>query len=133
MTDANVNAYTGAGTGTAIDRYIDLADLAVHDESALAELLALFAPDATVRLGSEPVHGQAALAAFYRAHIASFADTKHYWNTTMLDDGTLRAEWVCAARMADDQLMTVAGVEHARLDGDGLITDLRNEFTRLPG
>ncbi|MET7567349.1 nuclear transport factor 2 family protein [Streptomyces sp. NPDC005492] len=117
---------------TVIDRYIALADEAVHDESALAELLALFAPDATVRLGSDPVHGHEAVTAFYRAHFDSFADTKHYWNTTVLDDGTLRAEWVCAARTADDQLMTVAGVEHATLDGDGLITDLRNEFTQRP-
>ena len=117
---------------TVIDRYIALADLAVHDESALAELLTLFAPDATVRLGSDPVRGHAAVTAFYRAHFAAFADTKHYWNTTVLDDGTLRAEWVCAARTADDQLMTVAGVEHARLDEDGLITDLRNEFAQRP-
>jgi hypothetical protein len=51
----------------------------------------------------------------------------------VLEDGTLRAEWAAAARMADGQLMTVAGVEHAQVDGNGLITDLRNEFTRLPG
>jgi hypothetical protein len=124
---------TGIGTGTAIDRYIGLADRAVHDESALAELLALFAPEATVRIGPEPVHGHAAVVAFYRAHFASFADTKHYWNSTVLDDGTLRAEWVCAARTTDDRLVTVAGVEHATLDGNGLIADLRNEFTRPPG
>ncbi|WP_328356240.1 nuclear transport factor 2 family protein [Streptomyces sp. NBC_00445] len=101
-------------TDTTIDRYIDLADLAVYDESAPAELLARFALDATVRMGPEPVHGHAAVAAFYRAHFASFGDTRHYWNTTVLDDATLRAEWVCAARMADDQLITVARVEHAQ-------------------
>lgn len=29
--------------------------------------------------------------------------------------------------------MTVAGVEHAQVDDNGLITDLRNAFTRHPG
>ncbi|SEG83217.1 hypothetical protein SAMN05216223_11423 [Actinacidiphila yanglinensis] len=33
----------------------------------------------------------------------------------MLDDGTLRAEGAAAARMKDHRLMTVAGVEHARV------------------
>lgn len=124
---------TGATTGTAIDRYIGLSDRAVHDDSAIEELLTLFAPDATVRLGPEPVRGHTAIAAFYRAHFATFADSRHYWNTTVLDDGTLRAEWAAAGRMKDGHLMTVAGVEHARVDAGGLITDLYNEFTRLPG
>ncbi|MFB7597351.1 nuclear transport factor 2 family protein [Streptomyces sp. NPDC056160] len=119
-------------TDTTIDRYIGLSDRAVHDDSALDELLTLFAPDAIVRLGPEPVRGSAAIAAFYRAHFATFADSRHYWNTTVLEDGTLRAEWAAAARMADGRLMTVAGVEHAKLDGN-VIADLRNEFTRLPG
>ncbi|KOG86708.1 ethyl tert-butyl ether degradation protein EthD [Streptomyces varsoviensis] len=119
-------------TDTLLDRYIALSDRAVHDESAIEEMLTLFAPDATVRLGPEPVRGHEAIAAFYRAHLAAFADSRHYWNTTVLDDGTLRAEWAAVARTKDGGLMTVAGVEHARTD-DGLITDLRNEFTRLPG
>jgi hypothetical protein len=41
--------------------------------------------------------------------------------------------WAAAARTADGALMTVAGVEHARVDADGLISDLRNTFTRPPG
>ncbi|MGI5143496.1 FAD-dependent monooxygenase [Streptomyces sp. CA-106110] len=120
-------------TATPLDRYIGLADRAVHEKSALDELLAVFAPEATVLIGPEPVRGRAAIAAFYRTHFATFADSRHYWNTTVLEDGTLRAEWVAAARMADDSLITVAGVEHATVDQNGLITDLRNEFTRLPG
>jgi hypothetical protein len=120
-------------TDTTIDRYIGLADRAVHDDSALDELLTLFAPYATVQIGPEPVHGHEAIAAFYRAHFVTFADSRHYRNTTVLDDGTLRAEWASAARMTDGQLMTVAGVEHAQIDGDGLITEMRNEFSRPPG
>lgn len=61
--------------------------------------MALFDPDATVSIGPEPVHGHEAVAAFYRAHFAGFADSKHYWNTTRLGDGILEARWVCAARM----------------------------------
>ena len=120
-------------TETAIDRYIGLADRAVHDDSVLEELLMLFAPDATVQIGPEPVHGIEAVTAFYHAHFATIADSRHYWNTTVLDDGTLRAEWAAACRMTDGQLITVAGVEHAQVDDNGLITVLRNEFTRLPG
>ncbi|HET6504920.1 MAG TPA: nuclear transport factor 2 family protein [Amycolatopsis sp.] len=120
-------------TDTTIDRYIGLADRAVHDDSAIEEMLTLFAPDATVQLGPEPVRGHEAIAALYRAHFATIADSRHYWNTTVLEGGTLRAEWVAAGRMKDGQLMTVAGVEHAQVDDSGLITDLRNEFTRLPG
>ncbi|WP_307840842.1 nuclear transport factor 2 family protein [Streptomyces sp. GESEQ-4] len=120
-------------TSTALDRYMGLSDLAVHDEAALDEALALFAADATVEIGPEPAHGSEAIAAFYRAHFAAHAEMKHFWNTTVLDDGTLRAEWVCAARKTDGSLITVAGVEHATLDAQGLISHLRNEFTRLPG
>jgi hypothetical protein len=57
---------------------------------------------------------------------------KHYWNVTELEDGTLRAEWVAAGRMADGNLQAVAGVEHAKVDAEGRITELRNEFTIPP-
>ncbi|MEU1043721.1 nuclear transport factor 2 family protein [Streptomyces sp. NPDC005897] len=118
---------------TALDRYLGLSDRAVHGEVALGELLALFAADATVEIGPEPAHGSEGIAAFCRAHFAAHAEMKHFWSTTVLDDGTLRAEWVCAARKTDGSLITVAGVEHATLDAQGLIGRLRNEFTRHPG
>ncbi|MFD4116529.1 nuclear transport factor 2 family protein [Streptomyces niveus] len=124
------NMTTGS---TALDRYMGLSDRAVHDGAALDEALALFAADATVEIGPEPAHGSEAIAAFYRAHFAAHTEMKHFWNTTVLDDGTLRAELVCAARKTDGSLITVAGVEHATLDAQGLISHLHNEFTRLPG
>ncbi|MGP4009290.1 nuclear transport factor 2 family protein [Streptomyces sp. 4N124] len=102
-------------SSTALDRYMGLSDRAVHDEAALDEAsldeaLALFAADATVEIGPEPVHGSEAVAAFYRAHFAAHADMKHFGS-----------------------LITVSGVEHATLDAQGLISHLHNEFTRLPG
>ncbi|MFB6537790.1 ethyl tert-butyl ether degradation protein EthD [Streptomyces noursei] len=120
-------------TDTTIDGSIGLSDRAVHDDSALKELLTLLASDATVRIGPGSVRGCAANAAFSRAHLATFADSRHHWDTAVFEDGTLRAEWAAASRMADGQLMAVARVEHAQLDGNGLIADLRNEFARLPG
>ncbi|AKA08492.1 hypothetical protein SAZ_05330 [Streptomyces noursei ZPM] len=120
-------------TDTTIDGSIGLSDRAVHDNSALKELLTLLASDATVRIGPGSVRGCAANAAFSRAHLATFADSRHYWDTAVFEDGTLRAEWAAASRMADGQLMAVARVEHAQLDGNGLIADLRNEFARLHG
>jgi nuclear transport factor 2 (NTF2) superfamily protein len=119
--------------GTVADRYVQLADLAVHDDTALNELLTLFAADATVRLGPEPVRGGEAIEAFYRAHFAAFADSRHMWNTTVTEDGRLRVEWAVVARTADGQIVTAAGVEHAEVDEKGLIADLSNEYTRVPG
>lgn len=118
---------------TVLDRYIALADRAVQDPAALDELVSVFAPDATVHLGDEPVTGFAAIRELYRAHIARHAHSTHYWTTTVLDDGRLEATWVVAARMADGGLMTAGGIEHATVNEDGLINELRNRFTRTPG
>jgi hypothetical protein len=48
---------TETAVDTVIDRYIGLSDRAVRDDSALEELLAWFAAEATVRVGPEPVRG----------------------------------------------------------------------------
>jgi 2-polyprenyl-6-methoxyphenol hydroxylase-like FAD-dependent oxidoreductase len=120
-------------TETVLDRYIGLADRAVHDPALLAkELPSIFAPDATVQLFDEPVTGFDAILAFYRAHIATQADCRHFWNTRVLDDGTLEAEWVAAGRMADGSLLAVGGVETATLDAAGLISHLRNRPAPAP-
>ncbi|WP_039940305.1 nuclear transport factor 2 family protein [Streptomyces himastatinicus] len=124
---------TDRTTQTALDRYMELADRAVRDPSALEELPTIFAPDATVRLRDEPVTGIAAIMEFYRAFVAAVAESKHYWTTTILEDGTIESHWVVAARRADGSLMTAAGIEHATVDTDGLITNLRNRYIRPPG
>jgi hypothetical protein len=116
----------------ALDRYIAMADDVVRDPALLDEWLTVFAPDAVVRIGPEPVTGYVAIAEFYRGWRAAFAETKHFWTSTVLADGRLRAEWVAAARMADGGVSVVAGVEHATVDALGRITELRNEFTVPP-
>ena len=120
-------------TNTMLDRYITATDRAIADKTTLDELLDVFAPDAVVRLGDEPVRGADAIREFYGDFVAAHAEAKHFWNTTVLPDGRLRAEWVCAARMADGSVITAAGVEHATIGPDGRIVDLRNELTRPPG
>ncbi|GAA4970951.1 nuclear transport factor 2 family protein [Pseudonocardia tropica] len=117
----------------ALDRYIAATDRAIADGAALEELLAVFAPDAVVRIGPAPVRGSAALREMYGRLVASHAESRHFCTTTMLPDGRERTEWVCAARMADGSLVTMAGVEHAIVDADGRIVDLHNEFSRPPG
>ena len=117
---------------TALDRYIGLADQAIADPAAFDQFISVFSPDAVVQIDDTPMTGPA-IVEFYREFVASFAESKHFWNTTVLDDGTLKATWVCAGRMADGTVVTVAGVEHARVNQDDLIVDLRNEFTRRPG
>lgn len=118
---------------TVMDRYIRLFDSAVHDSSALDEMLTLFADEAVVEIGPEPVHGRAAIEGMYREFLPTFADSKHFCNTTALEDGTLRTEWAAAVRTADGHVLTAAGVEHAKIDSDGRISDLRNTFSRTPG
>jgi hypothetical protein len=118
---------------TALDRYMALADRAVRDPAVLEELPTIFAANATVRLRDEPVIGIVSIAEFYRAFVAALTESKHYWTTVILGDGTIESHWVAAARRADGSLMTAAGIEHATVDSDGLISDLRNRYTRPPG
>jgi SnoaL-like protein len=117
-------------TDTAIDRYIRIFDRAAHDPAALEELRSIFAPDATVQLtdDQEPVTGFAALMELYRGMIAFMADSKHVWTTTVLDDGRVECRWVQAGRTADGRLVAYSGIEHATVDADGLITNLRNRM-----
>jgi hypothetical protein len=109
-----------------------MADDVIRNPDLLDEWMAVFAPDAIVQIGPEPVHGHAAVVEFYRQWITGFTESKHFWTSTVLDDQTLRAQWVAAGTMADGSLMAVGGVEHAKVDAEGRITNLRNEFTIPP-
>jgi SnoaL-like domain len=117
-------------TDTVIDRYIRIFDRSAQDPAALDELQSIFAPDATIQLSDEqePVTGFAAIMELYRFLAAGMADSKHIWTTTVLDDGTLECRWVSVARAADGGLGTHSGIEHATVNADGLITNLRNRM-----
>jgi hypothetical protein len=39
------------------------------------------------------------------------ADSKHFWNVTVLADGTLECRWVQAGRVVDGRLVTQSGLE----------------------
>lgn len=117
-------------TQTVIDRYIKVFDRAAQDPTAIDELRSIFAPDATIQLSDEqqPVTGFAAIMEFYRAIAAAMAESKHIWSTTTLDDGRLECRWASVARAADGGLETHSGIEHATVNADGLITNLRNRM-----
>lgn len=117
-------------TETVIDRYIRIFDRAAHDPAALEEYRSIFAPDATVQLADEqpPVTGFAAVLELYRGIAESTADSKHIWDSTVLDDGRVECRWVNVTRTADGRLVTLSGLEHATVDADGLITNLRNRM-----
>jgi hypothetical protein len=117
-------------TPTTIDRYIEIFDRAASDSGALDELRTIFATDATVQLDDDapPITGLAVIMEFYRGVTRGIADSKHIWSTTELPDGTLECRWVQAARAADGRLTTRSGIERARLDAEGLITNLRNKM-----
>jgi hypothetical protein len=103
-------------------------DCAVHDPAALAELPGLFAPDATVQLYDTmtPVVGIDAITAFYREILSHMTDSRHFWDTVLLDDGRLECRWVSITRRADGLRTAQGGVEHAALTPDGRIAHLRN-------
>ncbi|GAA4013027.1 nuclear transport factor 2 family protein [Streptomyces plumbiresistens] len=120
-------------TDTVLDRYIALMDRAVHDLGLLdEELPSIFAPDATVQLEElEPVTGLTAITEFYRRFYSHAGDNKHFWNTTVLEDGTLEADFIVAGRSRDGHLLARRGIEHATVNADGLITSLRATSTAV--
>lgn len=119
-------------TDTALDRYYALFDRAVADPEAIDEFLALFAPEAVVRIDVDPLQGRDAIAASYRGAFSTFAEGKSFWNTTTLDDGRIKGKFVFIARMIDGTLVSSSGIEHATVDSDGLIVALYNEYIRPP-
>ncbi|SNY31357.1 nuclear transport factor 2 family protein [Paractinoplanes atraurantiacus] len=117
-------------TETALDRYITFMGRAAHDTALLDDLSSIFAVDATVAMGTpEVVAGLDAITEFYRGFYAGAGDSKHFWTTTVLDDGTLKAHFIVAGRNPDGSLMARSGIEHATVNDDGLITSLTVTFT----
>lgn len=116
----------------ALDRYIGMTDSVIRDRKLLDDWMTVFAPDAIVDIGPNPVRGHSAIVEFYQQWATGFQETKHIWSVTELEDGTLRAEWAAAVRLADDSVQAVSGVEHAKVDAEGRMTALHNEFTVPP-
>ncbi|XVV15122.1 nuclear transport factor 2 family protein [Actinoplanes sp. CA-131856] len=111
---------------TVLDRYIAFMDRAAHDLGLLDDLSSIFAEDATVDLGvAGPVTGLTAIVEFYRGFYANAGDTKYFWTTTVLEDGTLKAHFIVSGRTPDGALMARSGIEYATVDADGLISSLR--------
>ena len=115
---------------TVLDRYIRIFDRAPKDHEALEELRTIFAPDATVQLhqDAEAVTGLERIMELYRAYAEGADESRHVWDSTELADGTIECRWVAAARATDGRLSTLSGLEHATVNADGLITNLRNKM-----
>jgi SnoaL-like protein len=114
-------------TVKATDRYIAAFDRAVHDRGVLEEFRTIFAPDATVQLDHlDPVTGIDGIIEFYGNFLGAVGgDCENVWTTTELDDGRLEVHYVVASCSADGRLSAMSGIEHATLNADGLITNLR--------
>lgn len=123
-------AQTTETTDTAIDRYIRIFDRAPHDPAAVEEYQSIFAPDATIQLAedSEPATGLPAIIEVYRHVAAGMVDSKHLWDTTVLDDGRIKCHWVSITRLVDGRLISLSGIEYATVNADGLITNLTNRM-----
>lgn len=117
-------------TETVIDRYIKLFDRTAHDPSAVKEYQSIFAPDATVQLAEEmePVTGLPAIMGLYQGIAETMADSKHFWDTTVLDDGRIECHWVNITRTADGRLVAMSGIEYGTVNADGLMTILTNRM-----
>jgi hypothetical protein len=119
--------------GNALDQYIGMADGAIAGSIKLNEWMDVFAPDAVIQIiGSEPIRGRDAITSFYGGYVASFIEARHLWSSTLLPDGTVRASWACALRLPDGTVTAAAGIETAKVDASGKITELLNEFTIPP-
>ncbi|MDT0485409.1 nuclear transport factor 2 family protein [Streptomyces doebereineriae] len=119
-------------TETVVDRYIALIDRAVDEPAVLEELGSFFAADAIVQLEDfEPVTGLPAITEFYRRFYSNAGEGKHFWNTTVLDDGRLEVRFLVAGRTPDGQLTARSGIEHATVNTDGLITYLTAKAVAL--
>ncbi|MFF5983011.1 nuclear transport factor 2 family protein [Streptomyces olindensis] len=130
QTPQTQTARTEESATAVIDRYLVLFDRLAHDPAAVEAIVALFAPDVTVRLfeGQEPLVGIPALRQLYGGFAQGMVDSKHVWTTTVLDDGRIELRWLHASRRVDDRLVALSGVEYVTLDGDGLITSLDNRM-----
>ena len=110
---------------TVLDRYFELSDLAGHDAAAFTELIALFAPDATIRPnGAAEVSGTAAVTDFFRAFLSRNAELKHVWTVSSRDPHELTASWAVAGRRGTGEVFALSGRDIARLDADGRIRHL---------
>lgn len=120
-------------TQTVVDSYMSIFDRAAQDPAAVEEFRSIFALDATVEIveGGEPVRGLDAIIAVYRAIAAETAYSRHFWTVTVLDDDTLEGRFAAALREADGSLVSMSGIQHATLNSDGLITNLRARAVSL--
>lgn len=114
------------GTVTVLERYMTLFDRYLAGTTQLDELRTIFAPDATVDIIGTPVTGIDALFGLYEGILGRMQETKHVWNLNRVDESTLEADWVVAARMKDGSVMSRGGFERAHLNAEGLIVDLKN-------
>jgi hypothetical protein len=112
-------------TETVVDRYIKLIDRTLCEPNLFGELGSVFAQNATVQLEDfEPVTGLTAIIEFYQHFYENAGDRKHFWNTTVLDDGRLEVQFLSAGRLPDGRLRARRGIEHATVNAEGLITHL---------
>lgn len=72
--------------------------------------------------------GLPAIMDVYRNFTSVWADSQHFWTSTVLDDGRIECHWVQAGRGTGGSLATQAGIEYATVNADGQITDLRNRM-----
>lgn len=109
-----------------LDRYIELSDNIVDDAGNLNYLRTIFAEDAEVHLSKGKVKGIDNIIEFYAQFYGSVAESKHLWVSRQVNDEIFEARWTATGRLVDGSLIASGGIEYARVNTAGLITDLRN-------
>lgn len=113
-----------------VGRYLNLFDRLPEKGSVIDDLVALFAPDAVIRLfeGQEPIEGRGAIRQVYADFAEALVENKHVWKLVEVSEEESILEWLQAARMSDGRLLAHAGIERVHVNNDGLIISLDNRM-----
>lgn len=110
---------------TVLDKYFELSDRAVFDESAFGELVDLFAEQAEVEpSGGSKVQGKVAIAELYKVFFQMYKGLQRVWTVSSTETG-LEAAWAIAGQHHDGKIFSMQGSHEAQLDSHGKICALK--------
>ncbi|MFQ3680354.1 MAG: ethyl tert-butyl ether degradation protein EthD [Pseudanabaenaceae cyanobacterium] len=105
--------------GTVLDRYFEVSERLWADESALEELMGLFAEEAEVQPAGAPrVVGRDEIGKLWREFTRRHRRWQRVWR---VQPNGLEATWAVSGEQADGELFAVRGTHRARLDAAGKI------------
>ncbi|MFN5855879.1 MAG: nuclear transport factor 2 family protein [Pseudanabaenaceae cyanobacterium] len=109
---------------TVLDTYFELSDRAIQDESALQELVDLFADDAEILpSGADKVKGKANIEQLYRRFFNTYEGVQRVWQTRRTEQG-IEATWAIAGKKNSGEIFSIRGTHIAEINEHGKIESL---------